>query len=119
MSERSTLIIALGAFALVILQNAWLCDDAFITYRTADNLINGHGLTWNAGERVQTFTNPLWLFTIAGFYFFSGEIYYTAILLSWALSVLAVFLVFSRIANDWRAVVLGAMLFSCSKAFVD
>ena len=67
MIERSTLIIALGAFALVILQNAWLCDDAFITYRTADNLINGHGLTWNAGERVQTYTNPLWLFTIAVF----------------------------------------------------
>ena len=119
MSERKILFFALGAYALVGLQNAWLCDDAFITYRTADNLVNGYGLTWNTGERVQAFTNPLWLFTIAVFHFFSGEIYYTAILISWAFSVLAVFLGLSRNARDWRVVLLGAALFTCSKAFVD
>lgn len=119
MSDRTILTIALISYALVTLQNAWLCDDAFITYRTADNLINGYGLTWNPSERVQAFTNPLWLFTIAGCYFFSGEIYYTAILLSAAISVLAVFLVLSRIARDRRTILLGALLFAFSKAFVD
>ena len=59
MIERSTLIIALGAFALVILQNAWLCDDAFITYRSVDNLINGYGPTWNITELVHTYTHSL------------------------------------------------------------
>ena len=119
MSDRSTLFIGLGAFALVALQNAWLCDDAFISYRTVDNFINGHGLTWNAGERVQAFTNPLWLFTVAIFYLLSGEIYYTATLLSWATSVFAVFLVLSRIATDRRDVIFGVTLFICSKAFID
>ena len=39
-------------FALVV-WNAWVCDDAFITLRTVDNLVHNRGLTWNPGERVQ------------------------------------------------------------------
>ena len=38
MSHRTGLGAALVFYALVVLQNAWLCDDAFVTFRTADNL---------------------------------------------------------------------------------
>ncbi|MGH9888397.1 MAG: hypothetical protein ACREBE_22875, partial [bacterium] len=38
----------------------WTCDDAYITFRYADNLVRGHGLVFNAGERVEGFTNLLW-----------------------------------------------------------
>jgi hypothetical protein len=38
----------------------WMCDDAFITFRYADNLAHGHGLVFNAGERVEGYTNLLW-----------------------------------------------------------
>jgi len=44
----------------------WVCDDAFISFRYARNLVAGHGLVWNVGERVEGFTNPLWTFAIAG-----------------------------------------------------
>jgi hypothetical protein len=38
-----------------------LFDDAMISMRYAYNLAHGHGLVWNAGERVEGFTNPLWV----------------------------------------------------------
>ena len=38
----------------------WLCDDAFITFRYAQNLAEGHGLVFNPGEWVEGYTNFLW-----------------------------------------------------------
>ena len=35
-------------------------DDAFISYRYARNLVQGHGLVYNPGERVEGYTNLLW-----------------------------------------------------------
>ena len=40
-------------------------DDAFISFRYAFNLVHGHGLTWNPGERVQGYTNLLWTLLMA------------------------------------------------------
>lgn len=42
------------------------CDDDFITYRYARNLIEGHGLVFNLGERIEGFSAPGWLFLVAG-----------------------------------------------------
>ena len=41
------------------------CDDDFITYRYARNLIEGHGLVFNPGERVEGFSAPGWLLLVA------------------------------------------------------
>ena len=35
-------------YGVVLLRTAWLCDDAYITFRTVDNFINGFGLRWNS-----------------------------------------------------------------------
>ena len=35
-------------------------DDAFISFRYARNLVAGHGLVFNPGERVEGYTNFLW-----------------------------------------------------------
>ena len=43
-----------------------LFDDAMISMRYAYNLAHGNGLVWNVGERVQGFTNPLWVLYMAG-----------------------------------------------------
>lgn len=45
---------------------AWTCDDAFISYRYADNLVRGAGLVFNPGERVEGYTNFLFTMSIAG-----------------------------------------------------
>ena len=79
--------------ALVLLSNAWMVDDAYITFRTIDNLASGHGLTWNPGERVQVYTHPLWMFAIALLYLVTSELFFTVSLVSWVVSLLAVWLV--------------------------
>jgi len=41
-------------------------DDAFISYRYAANWADGHGPVWNAGDRVDGYTNFLWTGLLAG-----------------------------------------------------
>jgi hypothetical protein len=50
--------VAWGAIAAA--RRAWVCDDAFISFRYAENLTRGLGLVYNAGERVEGYTNFLW-----------------------------------------------------------
>lgn len=38
-----------------------MVDDAFISFRYARNLADGHGLVFNPGERVEGYTNFLWV----------------------------------------------------------
>jgi hypothetical protein len=49
---------------LAFFANSWLLrftqDDAYITFRYARNLNRGDGLVFNAGERVEGYTNFLW-----------------------------------------------------------
>lgn len=40
-------------------------DDAFISFRFARNLADGHGLVFNPGERVEGYTNILWTVIMA------------------------------------------------------
>ena len=60
--RRSQLVsIALGLAALAWATHAaldqwWTADDAFISFRYARNLVDGLGLVFNAGERVEGFT---------------------------------------------------------------
>jgi len=40
-------------------------DDAYISFRYAANLVNGYGLVFNVGERVEGYTNFLWTMLLA------------------------------------------------------
>ena len=54
-------IVAVGdAFRL-----RWLSDDAFISFRYAHNVVDGHGLVFNSGEYVEGYTNLLWTLLMA------------------------------------------------------
>ena len=44
----------------------WVDEDAFINFRIIDNLLAGHGLVYNLGERVEVGSDPLWLFSLTG-----------------------------------------------------
>src|SRR5882762_66691 len=63
LESGSALALILGITGAVHL--AWLCDDAFISFRYADNLVHGLGLVFNAGERVEGYSNFLWTLGIA------------------------------------------------------
>jgi arabinofuranosyltransferase len=41
-------------------------DDAFISFRYAENLVSGNGLVYNPGEYVEGFTNLSWTLLLAG-----------------------------------------------------
>ncbi|MEO8211035.1 MAG: glycosyltransferase family 39 protein, partial [bacterium] len=43
------------------LKISFLSDDAFISYRYAENFIKGDGLVFNQGEKVEGYTNFLWV----------------------------------------------------------
>lgn len=111
--------LALLLFGVVIIRSAWLSEDAFITFRTVDNFINGYGLTWNIAERVQVYTHPLWMFLVSACYFWTREIYYTSILLSITISLAAVWIFARCIAASTWAAMLGVVALANSKAFVD
>jgi arabinofuranosyltransferase len=83
-------LLFLLAYAVLLVRTAWMCDDAFITLRTVDNFVQGYGLVWNVGERVQAYTHPLWMFLLSAFYAFTREPYFTTLAISMTLSLATV-----------------------------
>ena len=113
-------LIAPIVFAYAITINAWICDDAYITFRSVDNLAAGLGPVWNTVNRVQAFTHPLWLLMLTPLYVLTGEIYFTAIALSLLLTIGAALVIHRGVSSvlGWRAA-LVFLLLSCSRSFVD
>jgi arabinofuranosyltransferase len=109
---------ALALYGAVLVRTAWLTDDAYITLRTVDNWVGGHGLRWNVAERVQSYTHPLWLLLISAVYALTHEAYYTLVGLCFGVSLLAA-LVLCRLAATLPAALVGVVLLTTSKAFVD
>jgi arabinofuranosyltransferase len=107
-------------FALwVILKNAWLCEDAFITYRVVDNFVHGLGLRWNPLERVQTYTHPLWMLLVSVFYFPTRDIYFAGAALSLVCSASVMWLLLFRGMKTLPQCLLATVLVASSKAFMD
>lgn len=111
------LFLAVYLWALVF--TAWVCDDAFITLRTVDNLVHGLGPTWNPMERVQVYTHPLWMLFLSGVYFFSRQAYLTALALSALCAILAVLWTAFKVFREDLQAGLVLALFCASMAFVD
>ena len=117
--QRLAWIMGVGMVCFVIVRTAWLCDDAFITLRTVDNFINGYGLVWNVGERVQTYTHPLWMFALSAIYALTREPYYTTLALSIGLSAVTVGLILWQSRLDVLLTASVAVVLIGSKAFID
>lgn len=103
---------------LIILNRAWMSDDAYITLRTVDNFINGYGLTWNVNERVEVYTHPLWMLILSFFYFFTREAYLTTIFLSLGLTLFTLIYLQTKI-KQLSHLILVFLVLGFSNAFVD
>jgi len=63
-------LIALGLVAIIAfylwhaLSLGYVVDDAYISFRYAHNFAQGQGLVYNVGERVEGYTNFLWVFML-------------------------------------------------------
>ncbi|WP_044985403.1 hypothetical protein [Sorangium cellulosum] len=72
LSGRLHLALGLVLPAIVLVANmvrvrSFTIDDAYISYRYARNFARGLGLVYNAGERIEGYTNFLWTVLLAAF----------------------------------------------------
>ncbi|MFT5197687.1 MAG: arabinofuranosyltransferase [Planctomycetota bacterium] len=63
---------------LALLHGLWFLgtgpvDDDYICFRYAQNLVEGHGLVFNVGERFEGFSTPLWVLMHALWQFLGGS----------------------------------------------
>jgi len=118
-ADSALLLLICIAFAVILGRNAWIGDDAYITFRTVDNFINGLGLTWNAGERVQAYTHPLWMILMSMCYFVTREVFFTCVIVSIVISTTAVLVLAFRVARTPFVGALVVLTLILSKAFID
>lgn len=122
--SRAEWIISVCALALLLI--SYLCfvvpppianDDAFITFRYAENIAAGHGFVYNEGERVLGTSTPLYSLILAAGRIVGLPIRWFASALE-ALAVLAIgalyLLLFRRLGHLWAGVLAIAIL-----GFVD
>ncbi len=85
--------------------HAWGSDDAYISYRYAQNLAAGHGLVFNPGDRVEGYSNFLYTVLIAPFTRIDPDFVYPAsvtINIIFFLITLVIFLVYVRSNTEER-----------------
>lgn len=102
------MFIALGHQAVFI---HWTCDDAFISYRYAENLSHGNGLVFNAGEKVEGFSNFFWVILLSAFNKLGLNPVWVSKALSLLFSLLIIGLVF-KAAQAYGIGLTGAILCS-------
>jgi hypothetical protein len=110
--QRRSLVALAFAASIVPLAFAVYADplweDSFITLRHVDNLLNGEGLTYAAGERIQGFSSPLAVLLMAFSSFVTGQLsfvytFWIYRLLCIAASAVALTLVARRLWNETPA----------------
>lgn len=95
-SWRWIALATLPALVLLACQASWpwpfFSDDAFISLRYAQRLLAGDGLTWTDGERVEGYSNLLWVLATATLGALGLDLVLAARLLGGALTVAALWL---------------------------
>lgn len=128
MKHRAFILPLLAIYSGLIVYTAWVSDDGFITFRSIENWTHGYGLVFNVGERVQTFTHPLWLLLQSLFYLLTGlfnspfglnKLFYGNIVISLGLSVITIALFAFKIARSTQMAIVGTLILTLSKAYID
>ena len=79
------LAFAAGA-TFFVYKDAWVSDDAVITFRYVDNLLHGHGAVFNPHDKVQGYTHPLWFLLLTAATVLTADEVYSAVYLGLALT---------------------------------
>ena len=113
------LIAGLLALALLarLIPGERMVDDAYITFRYARNLIEGHGFVYNPGERVLGTTTPLYTLLMAGLALATGSRDFPALALAvnalaGAASVGLLYGLGKRVAEHWIPAAAAALLWA-------
>jgi len=128
MESKIIVLPLLAGYLGLIIYVAWVSDDAFITFRSIENFTHGYGLVFNVGERVQTFTHPLWMLLQTVVYvltnwlhppFGLNQLFWGNIIISLSLSISTALIYSFKAAHSIKIATLGLLTLSLSKSFVD
>ncbi len=111
------MLTAAAVLSVFLLRTAWVSEDSYISFRVLDNFLHGYGLRWNIDDRVQTYTDPLFLAIVTCATWISGNVYLSAIAVSLVLTLAAFFLIMMDSAEIGILTASVALLFS--KAYMD
>jgi arabinofuranosyltransferase len=115
----------IGTLAVVLLGLAALCvhaayyypfisDDALISMRYAQRFLDGDGLTWNDGERVEGYSNFLWMMAAAAPGAVGVDLIHALRILGllgmWAVVLAMVYAHFHPPRLSWAAVAIGVVV---------
>jgi len=112
-------LVVCAVHLVLLLQTAWLSDDVYITLRSVANLAAGDGPIWNPGERVQSYTHPLWMGLLTLIQLLIGSNFAAALGLGLACSGLALYLAVFRVSRSAQSALMAAVLLSVSMAYID
>jgi hypothetical protein len=103
-----------SAFLTTKSHNDWGNDDAYISYRYAENLARGQVLVFNRGERVEGYSNFLYVLGMAPAFWLTSRdgVYFFSVLLNliFAVGALWLFTDYLRQKLGERSAVAGALL---------
>lgn len=94
MREKIILLLIIGIFAVHTLSLNFTQDDAYISYRYVKNFVNGQGLVFNQGERVEGYTNFLWIILLSIFAKFGLDVIVVSKILGISSGCVALFLIY-------------------------
>ena len=113
--------VTLFSAATVFLGHSWLyrrylVDDAYITFRFVQQWVNGNGLVFNVGERVEGYYNFLWIVALAPFAWAGVDLVLAAKVLGVGCSLVALLLTW-RFATHLGMPGIAALLMAASAPF--
>ena len=119
-SKSTNILLILSFFValFVFFKNAWISEDAYILFRSIEQLFAGNGPVWNPHERVQVFTSPLWFWVLSFGRLFSSDIYLITIMVSFLLWLFTI-VILKQLFNNNKTLFIGVLLFSASTGFFD
>ncbi len=89
-------LIVLSISFMVICQNhKFIQDDAYISFRYVQNFVDGNGLVFNIGEKVEGYTNLLWVLILSVFVFLKMNIETISRILSMLFGIVVLFATYS------------------------
>jgi arabinofuranosyltransferase len=104
------LIILMLVFTSMVALFGFTAEDAFITYRYAENLINSGALVYNQGEPINAMTSPLHALVSAALYLVTGQTDLSNKLMGLALLLISAWLVWHRFRRHPQCQVLALAL---------
>lgn len=116
--KLSILFIVSTCYILLYFKNFWVSDDAYISFRSIEQLFDGNGPRWNAHERVQSFTSPLWFWILSFTRLFNESLYFNVLGIGviWILAFLGILWKITKDPILWAT---ACLFFLSSQAFFD